>query len=77
VFTPVPVVILASSREERDLVEGYEIGVNAYVVKPVNFHQFVDAVKALGGFWAVLNGRRRPAQSSLKIYGDTNSSRRR
>jgi len=37
------------------MLEGYEIGVNAYVVKPVNFHEFVDAVKALGGFWAVIN----------------------
>jgi DNA-binding NarL/FixJ family response regulator len=55
VFPPVPVVTLTSSREEKDLVEGYKIGVNAYVVKPVNFHQFVDAVKALGGFWAVIN----------------------
>jgi CheY-like chemotaxis protein len=51
----VPVVILTSSREERDLVESYELGVNAYVVKPVEFHSFVQAVKELGLFWAVLN----------------------
>src|SRR5207245_10318217 len=51
----IPVVILTSSREERDLVESYELGVNGYVVKPVKFQQFVDAVKTLGLFWAVLN----------------------
>ena len=51
----IPVVILTSSREERDLVESYRLGVNAYVVKPVDFQQFIDAVKELGAFWAVLN----------------------
>ncbi len=51
----IPVVILTSSREERDLIESYELGVNGYVVKPVKFQQFVDAVKTLGLFWAVLN----------------------
>jgi len=51
----IPVVIMTSSREERDLVESYRLGVNAYVVKPVNFHAFVDAVKQVGAFWAVLN----------------------
>jgi CheY-like chemotaxis protein len=51
----VPVVILTSSREERDIIEGYKLGVNAYVVKPVGFDDFVDAVKNLGLFWAVLN----------------------
>ncbi len=50
-----PVVILTSSKEEKDLVEGYRLGVNAYVVKPVAFHEFVDAVKQLGVFWAVIN----------------------
>jgi len=50
-----PVVILTSSREECDLVKGYKLGVNAYVVKPVDFHQFVNAVKELGVFWAVIN----------------------
>lgn len=51
----VPVVILTSSREEQDLVRSYDLGVNAYVVKPVEFSEFIDAVKTLGGFWAVVN----------------------
>ena len=51
----IPIVVLTSSREERDLVRTYDLGVNAYVVKPVDFHAFVDAVKLLGGFWAVVN----------------------
>ena len=51
----IPVVMLTSSNEERDVVESYQLGVNAYVVKPVAFADFVDAVKNLGLFWAVLN----------------------
>jgi CheY-like chemotaxis protein len=51
----VPVVVLTSSREERDIVESYELGVNAYVVKPVDFHEFVDAIKELGLFWGIIN----------------------
>lgn len=51
----IPVVILTSSREERDLVQGYSLGVNAYVVKPVDFSEFVWAVKEIGLFWAVIN----------------------
>lgn len=51
----VPVVMLTSSREERDIVESYELGVNAYVVKPVAFDEFIGAIKNLGLFWAVLN----------------------
>jgi CheY-like chemotaxis protein len=51
----IPVVVLTSSRQEQDLVRSYDLGVNAYVVKPVDFREFVDAVKALGGFWAVVN----------------------
>ena len=51
----IPVVVLTSSREERDLAESYKLGVNAYVVKPVDFSQFVDAVKEVGAFWAVIN----------------------
>jgi CheY-like chemotaxis protein len=51
----IPVVILTSSREEQDLVQGYKNGANAYVVKPVDFHEFLDAMKTFGVFWAVLN----------------------
>ena len=50
-----PVVVLTSSREERDVVESYRLGVNAYVVKPVNFSEFLTAVKELGAFWAIIN----------------------
>lgn len=50
-----PVVVLTSSREERDMIDTYRLGVNAYVVKPVNFHDFMDAVKELGVFWALIN----------------------
>ena len=52
-----PVVILTSSREEQDLITSYDLGVNAYVVKPVGFPSFIDAVKELGMFWAVINER--------------------
>ena len=52
-----PVVILTSSREEQDLITSYDLGVNAYVVKPVDFPSFIDAVKELGIFWAVINER--------------------
>lgn len=51
----VPVVMLTSSREARDIVESYELGVNAYVVKPVNFGKLMQAVKQLGLFWGVIN----------------------
>lgn len=51
----IPVVIMTSSREERDLLDSYQLGVNAYVVKPVKFQSFVEAVKQVGAFWAVLN----------------------
>ena len=51
----VPVVMLTSSREEQDLIDSYRLGVNAYVVKPVGFREFIEAVKNLGLFWAVLN----------------------
>jgi CheY-like chemotaxis protein len=52
-----PVVILTSSREEQDLITSYDLGVNAYVVKPVDFPSFIEAVKELGFFWAVINER--------------------
>lgn len=51
----IPVVILTSSREEKDRIEGYKLGVNAYVVKPIDFHEFVKAVTELGIFWAIIN----------------------
>jgi DNA-binding response OmpR family regulator len=51
----IPVVVLTSSHEEKDMVASYQLGVNAYVVKPVDFHEFVNAVKELGIFWAVIN----------------------
>ena len=51
----VPVVVLTSSREEKDMVTSYKLGVNAYVVKPVDFHEFVNAIKELGMFWAIIN----------------------
>ncbi|MGH2745350.1 MAG: response regulator [Thermoleophilaceae bacterium] len=57
VLKTIPIVMLTSSREERDLVESYALGVNAFVVKPVDFAQFSDAVRRLGYFWAVLNER--------------------
>jgi CheY-like chemotaxis protein len=59
----IPVVVLTSSHEERDMMRSYKLGVNAYVVKPVDFHEFVNAVKELGVFWAVIN---EPPPGSLK-----------
>ena len=54
-FKHIPVVMLTSSQEEPDLKASYALGANAYVVKPVDFAQFIDAVKQVGAFWAVLN----------------------
>lgn len=51
----IPVVVLSSSGEEQDLIKSYNLGTNAYVVKPVDFHEFVDAIRELGLFWAVVN----------------------
>jgi CheY-like chemotaxis protein len=59
----VPVVMLTTSREERDLTRSYKLGVNAFVVKPVGFKEFIDAVQDLGIFWAVLN---EPPPGSMK-----------
>src|SRR5579862_3947503 len=51
----IPVVVLTSSHEEKDMVASYRLGVNAYVVKPVDFHDFVNAIRELGVFWAIIN----------------------
>jgi DNA-binding response OmpR family regulator len=51
----IPVVVLTSSKEEKDMVTSYKLGVNAYVVKPVDFHEFVNAIRELGVFWALIN----------------------
>lgn len=51
----IPIVMLTSSREEQDLIKSYKLGANAYVVKPVDFQQFIQAVKELGAFWALIN----------------------
>jgi CheY-like chemotaxis protein len=59
----IPVVVLTSSHEEKDMVASYRLGVNAYVVKPVDFHEFVNAIKELGAFWAVIN---EPPPGSIK-----------
>lgn len=60
----IPVVVLTSSREEQDLIKSYQLGVNAYIVKPVQFQEFVDAVKLLGSFWAVVN---EPPPGSVRL----------
>jgi CheY-like chemotaxis protein len=62
----VPVVVLTSSREEQDLINTYNLGTNAYVVKPVNFQDFVNVVKELGLFWAVINQPPPGSISSLR-----------
>jgi len=55
VLKQIPVVMLTSSREEKDLVQSYDLGVNAFVVKPVDFEQFLQAIRSLGMFWAIVN----------------------
>ncbi|MCB0163344.1 MAG: response regulator [Anaerolineae bacterium] len=51
----IPVVVMTSSNQERDIVESYELGVNSYIVKPVDFEQFADAVRNIGFYWLLLN----------------------
>jgi CheY-like chemotaxis protein len=63
----IPVVMMTSSREEQDLLDSYRLGVNAYVVKPLDFHQFADAVEKVGAFWAVVN---EPPPRSVPSPGD-------
>jgi len=52
---PIPIVVLTSSRQERDLVDSYELGANSYIVKPVDFDRFTDAVSKLGLYWLLVN----------------------
>ncbi len=59
----IPVVMLTSSREEKDVVTSYSLGINAYVVKPIDFTQFASAVRQIGAFWAVLNETPPPTRS--------------
>ena len=63
----IPVVMLTSSRDERDLIRSYDLGVNAFVVKPVDFGSFFEAIQELGMFWAVLN---EPAPEARGVDGD-------
>lgn len=51
----IPVVILTSSRVDKDIIEGYALGTNGYVVKPIDFHEFVDTIKQMGAYWAIIN----------------------
>jgi CheY-like chemotaxis protein len=59
----IPIVMMTSSREEQDMLNSYQLGANAYVVKPVNFQRFIEAVEQVGAFWAVIN---EPPPGSLR-----------
>ena len=50
-----PVIILTSSKEDQDIVEGYKLGANSYIVKPVDFYQFIDIIKLIGSYWAIVS----------------------
>jgi len=54
-FKLIPIIMVTSSREEKDLVESYKLGANSYVVKPIDIVQFIDAIKVLGQYWAIIN----------------------
>ena len=54
-FKSLPIIMVTSSHEERDMVESYKLGANSYVVKPVDIVQFIDAIKVLGQYWAIIN----------------------
>jgi CheY-like chemotaxis protein len=62
-FKLIPIIMVTSSREERDLVESYKLGANSYVVKPVDIVQLIDAIKVLGQYWAIIN---QPPPSKIK-----------
>jgi len=64
-FQFIPVIMVTSSREEKDLVESYKLGANSYVVKPVDIVQFIDAIKVLGQYWAIVNQPPPPALSKV------------
>ena len=64
-FKFLPIIMVTSSHEERDIVESYKLGANSYVVKPVDILQFINAIKILGQYWAVIN---QPPPARMKIY---------
>jgi two-component system, response regulator len=66
----IPVVVLTSSREERDLADSYNLGVNSYVLKPVDFYQFTEAIRQLGLYWVVLNQLPTELQSEGERVGE-------